>query len=212
MGLNDVNSRDERSLTGILSGVVEWFKADISEWCTGRSWAVRLPLWLFFAYVGARQFADNMYPSLFGGINLGIHEGGHLLFRAFGEFLCIAGGTILQLAAPLISMFVFLKQRDYFGIAICFGWLSTNLINVGVYMSDALDMALPLVTVGDNGGLVTHDWRYLFTKLGLLSQCRTVGWLTIQLGNLSMLVCLAGAAWLMWKMFAAPKKSALRAG
>ena len=63
-----------------------------------------------------------------------------------------------------------------------------------------------------SGGIVTHDWRYLFSKLGVLNHCGAIGWLTIQLGNLSMLFCLAGSAWLMWKMFASPKNSALRAG
>lgn len=210
--MSDLLNRDDRTLAEIARGVFAWFAADIAEWCVGRSWAVRVPLWLFLAYVGVKQAADPMYPSLFGGINLGIHEGGHLLFRFAGEFICVAGGTILQLAAPLGSMFMFLKQRDYFAIAVCFGWLSTNLVNIGVYMSDALALALPLVTVGDSGGIVKHDWRYLFSKLGVLNQCGAIGWMTIQLGNLSMLFCLASGAWLMWKMFSSPKKSALRAG
>ena len=31
-----------------------------------------------------------------------IHEGGHLLFRFFGEFLNVAGGTITQTGVPLL--------------------------------------------------------------------------------------------------------------
>src|ERR1700759_3108015 len=157
---------------------------DIPDWCRGRWWPVRIPLLLYFAYMGACQFADPHYASLFGGINLGIHEGGHLLFRSGGQFLYVAGGTILQLFAPLASMIMFFRQRDYFAIAICFGWLSTNLAGVGVYMADAEKMILPLVTVGDSP-IVTHDWRFLFTKLGLLSQCETIGGMTRWLAHLS---------------------------
>lgn len=167
-------------------------------------WFLRAPVWLYLAYVGVQQFmAPVEYCSIFGGINLGIHEGGHLLFRIFGEFICVAGGTLAQLGAPLISMFIFLKQRDYFGIAFCFGWLSTNLVNVGVYMADAQDMILPLVTVGGGGEnqVVGHDWRYLFTKLGLLEHDKTIGMLTRGMGSCAMLVALAAGGWLMWEMY-----------
>lgn len=44
-------------------------------------------------------------------LNLGIHELGHMLFRPAGEFLCIAGGTILQLLIPIISVFMFVRQQ-----------------------------------------------------------------------------------------------------
>ena len=40
---------------------------------------------------------DSEYESIFGGINLAIHEGGHLFFMGFGsDFLAVAGGTLLQ--------------------------------------------------------------------------------------------------------------------
>ena len=181
---------------------------DAREWCNGRMALLRLPLWLYLAYIGVRQFTSPVeYNSLFGGINLGIHEGGHLLFRAFGEFIHIAGGTIAQLGAPLITMALFFKQRDYFGVAVALGWLSTNLINVGVYMADAQDMVLPLVTVGGSGDqIVGHDWRYLLTKTGLLSYDKGLGLLTRGLGTLAMLVALAAGAWLMWEMSRADGK------
>lgn len=177
--------------------------ADARDWCNGRMWLVRLPLWLYLLYVGVNQFQHPIdYCSLFGGINLGIHEGGHLLFRFLGQFICVAGGTIAQLSAPLITVGIFFSQRDYFGICVAFGWLSTNLIGVGVYMADARDMLLPLVTVGGGGEnqVVGHDWRYLFTKLGVLEHDKTIGMLTRGMGSLSMLAALLGGAWLLWRM------------
>lgn len=185
---------------GLLDGRV----ADMRDWCNGRMWFLRVPLWLYLAYVGYHQFLNPIYyNSLFGGINLGIHEGGHLLFRIFGQFICVAGGTVAQLSAPIISMWLFLKQRDYFGIAVCLGWLSTNLIGVGVYMADAQDMQLPLVTVGggSENQIVGHDWRYLFTKLNLLEQDKSIGLLTRGLGSITMLVALLFGAWLIYEMY-----------
>jgi hypothetical protein len=183
-----------------------WLRNDAAEWCRGRNWIIRIPVWLMLAYFGVKQAIDPQAWTIFSGINLPIHEGGHLLFRALGwEFLHVAGGTLLQLFAPIASGVMFFKQRDYFAIAFCLGWLSTNLMSVGVYMADARALALPLVTAeGGGGGIIIHDWQYLFSRLGLLQQCEAIGWLTRQAGNLSMLAGLAVAGWLMYQMYAMP--------
>jgi hypothetical protein len=157
-------------------------------------------LWLFLAYVGVRLVANPRYWSLFNPLNLGIHEGGHLLFGYFGQFLGIAGGSILQLAAPIGAMAIFYRQRDYFAISVCFVWLGVNLYSVGVYQSDALRRELPLVTVGQVQGEIVHDWAYLLGRLGLLSSCSGIGWLTRRIGDLTMLLGLGLGAWLMWQM------------
>lgn len=185
--------------------VPERIHAALLDWCQGRWWHVRIPLLLYFGYVGVRQFGDAEYTSMFGAINLGIHEGGHLLLRSGGKFLHIFGGTFLQLLAPLASMIMFFRQRDYFAIAVCFGWLSTNFANIGTYMADAEKMILPLVTVGD-AKFVTHDWRYLLSQFGLLRQCEVLGGFTRGVGHVCMLFCLAAGAWLIWQMYRLPEK------
>lgn len=194
-------------LAAALSQLPGRLHEDMLDWCRGKLWWIRLPLTLYLAYVMVRQFKDPIYySSWFGGINLGIHEAGHLVFQFAGEFICAAGGTILQLLAPIASIVMFLKQRDYYAITVCFGWLGTNFCGIGVYMSDAMKMALPLVTVGDPpGGIAKHDWRYLFGKLGLLQQCETIGWLTMRLGDVFMLLSLVGGAYVMWCMFRSEK-------
>jgi hypothetical protein len=130
--------------------ILQRLRADIEQWCAGGLWQVRVPLLLFMAWIGYKQLTDAHYSSLFAAINLGIHEAGHLLFSSLGEFLHIAGGTILQLMAPTASMIMFLKQRDYFGIAVCFAWLSTNFYEIARYQADAEVLLLDLVTVGDS--------------------------------------------------------------
>jgi hypothetical protein len=190
---------------------VGWY-AEMREDCRGRLWFLRLPVWLYLAYVGWNQFRDpDNYYSLFAAINLGIHEGGHLLFRPFGEFLHIAGGTITQLATPIISLGVLYKQRDYFGLTFCLGWLSTNLIGVGVYMADARAQALPLVTAESGGSsdvAITHDWNYLFGQFGLLDHDETIGFVTRGLGSIFMILALFSGAWVMFEM-ARPNRNSI---
>ncbi|MCK5832154.1 hypothetical protein KAH81_00630 [bacterium] len=139
-----------------------------------------------------------MFNSIFKGLNLGIHELGHYLFLPFGHFLHMAGGTITQLAAPIVSVFLFYRQRDYFAIAVCFGWLSTNFYDIGVYVADARAQELPLVT--PFGGEAMHDWFYLLNKLNLLSWDIGLGKLNRFLGSVSMLICLIYGGWLVYWM------------
>ncbi|MHC4294522.1 MAG: hypothetical protein ACYSTL_02950 [Planctomycetota bacterium] len=143
----------------------------VDNWCKGRCWIGRALLLCWFAYIGLRHLLNSQYTSLFKAINLGIHEGGHLLFGIFGiKFLTIAGGTMLQLMAPIAAVIIFLRQRDYFAICFAAVWMATNFYDVAVYVADARALALPLVTVGNASGPVTHDWNYMLFHLGLINQ------------------------------------------
>jgi len=175
--------------------------AEARAWAAGRNWLVRAPLVLWLAWIGVRQFGDAEYASLLGALNLGIHEAGHMVFRPFGDVMTVAGGSLLQCLAPLAAMWMFRRQPDWFGAAFCLGWLGTNLHSVGTYMGDAEAMRLPLVTVG-SAESVTHDWRFLFERFGLLHRCETIGALTHGLAHLLMAASVAACAWLLWRMAA----------
>jgi hypothetical protein len=113
-----------------------------------------------------------------------IHEGGHLLFRWFGsEFLMVAGGTMLQLTAPLMLGIYFFWQRQVQGATFCFFFMFEQFLPVATYMADARAQELPLLTVGD-ADYVIHDWNYLFTALGVIDHdvqiahaFRVMGWI-----------------------------------
>jgi len=116
----------------------------------------------------------------------------------------VAGGTIAQCLVPLISFFMFYKQRDFFAISVSFCWMGTNLFSVAVYMADARKMALPLVTPF-GGEEIIHDWNYLLGKMGLLNSDTVLGGCFRLLAILNMVIGLGFGAWLILKMF---KKSA----
>jgi hypothetical protein len=172
---------------------------EIDGWCAGRSWLVRTPLVLWLAWIGVRHLADPSYESLFGALNLGIHEAGHLLFSWTGLWLAVAGGTFLQLLAPLLSAVMFARQPDYFALPICGAWLATNLYNVATYLGDARAMELPLVTVGD-GGSVIHDWNYLLGTASLLPLDTLLAGLLRAVAFVTLWGALAIAAWMLFRM------------
>ncbi len=175
---------------------------EIESWCAGRNLWVRLPLLIWFLLILARHWANPEYQSLFKPLNLGIHELGHYLFAAFGNFMAVAGGSLAQCLAPLASMIMFWRQPDYFAIAVCFGWLGTNCFDVAVYAGDARSMALPLVTPG--GGEPIHDWNWLLARMGMLEWDRTIEILLRLLGSASLLAGTAAGGWMLWVMYRNP--------
>jgi hypothetical protein len=178
-------------------------RAEMVEWCRGRWWFPRLLFLAWFAYMLVRYLNDPAYHVLFSAINLGIHEIGHILWSPLGEFMSFLGGSLTQCLAPVVSIFVFYKQRDFFGMAFCFGWLSTNLHSVSVYVDDARAQVLPLVTPG--GGEPLHDWFYLLNRLGLLEMDHAIALFLRGLGVMSMLAFLGLGGYQCWLMFSLPK-------
>jgi hypothetical protein len=133
-----------------------------------------------------------------------IHEGGHLLFRFFGEFLAVAGGTILQLAVPLMLAAFFVFQRQIPGTVFCVFFFFEQFLPVSTYMADARAQDLPLLTVGD-GDYVIHDWNYLFGRLGVLDHDIQIAHAVRALGWIGML---ATVAWMLWRSLEARPKLA----
>ena len=132
---------------------------------------------------------------LMDGVFVPIHEGGHLLFRFFGEFLSVAGGTFLQLFVPLALAAYFLIQRQAQGVGFCLFFFFEQFLPIATYMADARAQDLPLLTIGD-GDDVIHDWNYLFGKLGLLQHDTQIAATVRMIGWLGML---AVVAWVVWR-------------
>jgi hypothetical protein len=198
----------ERLQHSAAGALVAELKARVGEWCAGRSALARAPLLLWLAYIGVRHLLDPLYTSLFGPLNLALHEGGHLLFGYLpGEFLPVAGGTLLQLAAPPLSSLMFLRQPDFFAVTVCGAWLADNLYNVAAYMADARAQELPLVTVGDGECVICHDWGYMLGRLGLLSFDTRLAGLVRIAAFIMMWWSLGLGAWMLARMTRKPAQA-----
>ncbi len=152
-----------------------------------RRW-LRLPLVALVAYwTIALAFAAEP-RCLLDLVDLPFHEAGHLVLSLFGETLHVLGGTLGQLAVPVLLGGYFLIHRRPFAAAFCTFWIGQNLVNISVYMADARAMALPLVGGGE------HDWTNLFYRFGLLGEesVATVSSLTHHTG---VLIMIAGLLW-----------------
>ena len=111
----------------------------------GKVWWYRAPLLLPLAWILYRHLGAEDYSSIFGGLNLAIHEAGHLLFMwSRSDFLTVAGGTILQCLCPVFAGFMFYRQKDFFAITVALFWLGTNFTHIAPYAADARAQLLPL--------------------------------------------------------------------
>ncbi len=128
------------------------------------------------------------------------HEAGHYaIFRWFGQFIMILGGTLGQHLMPIVVGGALLVQRrDPFGAAIFFWLLGFSVADMGVYMFDAFDPKLQLLGGGTGAESDGHDWQNLFGDLGLLRQARGIGIFFGWLGRAMMLAGLAWAACMVW--------------
>jgi hypothetical protein len=127
-----------------------------------------------------------------------IHEGGHLLFRFFGEFLAVSGGTLLQLGVPVMLASYFVLHRHVQGAAFCMFFFFEQFLPIATYMADARAQELPLLTVGE-GDDVIHDWNYLFTKFGVLDHDTQIAQAMRAVGWIGMLATVGWMAWQSWQ-------------
>ncbi len=160
----------------------------------------RVALWIWIVFYVACLWglaAGWEFPRIIDLVFIPVHEGGHLLFHWFGEFIMVAGGTFLQLAAPFALAVYFAFRRQAQGVAFCLFFFFEQFLPIATYMADARAQELPLLTVGD-ADYVIHDWNYLFGKLGLLahdtqisSAMRIAGWL----GMIAIVLWLIRRGW-----------------
>lgn len=157
-------------------------------------WA-RLALSILLIPVSFSAFSSEYgQVPLLSGINLAIHEFGHMLFMPFGiaifgETGVILGGSLTQVALPLVftAYFVFGRKehRDLHAASICLWWTAINVLSVAIYAGDARAGKLMLITGAtgeDDPG--SHDFYNLFAAWGVLNRD------TIYAGRLRFLAAL----------------------
>ena len=142
---------------------------------------------------------DPMQGSFLDNVDLPIHETGHLIFRLFGEFMMIAGGSLFQVIFPAVFVGYFIWQRSFYSAAIVLLWVGQSILNVWVYASDAVVMQLVLTSgfTGSEGGF--HDWNYLLTATGLISSTKMVAGVIRLLGTSTIIVASVSAVYLSFQ-------------
>lgn len=147
----------------------------------------RDPLMLAIASLAGAYFLwAALYPAewrLIDGVNLLIHEAGHILFMPFGEFLMIAGGSLLQVIMPLVFAGYFYFHGKAYSCALILLWVGESLLNVSVYAGDSVLMQLPLL--GGNDSI--HDWNYMLDRLGMLDHTQAIARVIRLSGSLTIM-------------------------
>jgi hypothetical protein len=151
----------------------------------------------YAALIGNALMGGHLF-QWFDLVFVPIHEGGHLLFRFFGEWIAVAGGTFLQLFVPfaLATYFVFRRQAP--GTAFCAFFFFEQFLPISIYMADARAQELPLLTVGDSEDVI-HDWFYLFSHAGLLEHDTQIAHFVRSVGWVGMLVVVAWFSYRSWQ-------------
>jgi len=180
----------------------------------------RLVLAVALAWLAFSAFhGDDGYVPLLGDIDLAIHEFGHMLFMPFGipflgRTMVILGGSLTQVAFPLLFVGYFLRKRedgrrrDAFAAMVCIWWSSINLLDVAIYCADSRAgelMLLDGLTGKESDG---HDWNNLLTGWGLLEQDTVIArWMRA----IAALVCMASLAVAVWSALQLPRERPVEA-
>jgi hypothetical protein len=151
---------------------------------------------------------------LIDDVDLAIHEFGHMLFMPFGipilgSTMVILGGSLTQVAFPLLFVGYFLRKgddgrrRDVFAAMVCLWWSGINLLDVAIYCADSRAGQLMLL-----GGLTGqesdgHDWYNLLNGWGLLEQDTVIA---RYMRGIAGLVCIASLIVAFWSARQLPRE------
>ena len=165
-----------------------------------------------FAWVA---FRDELgYIPLLSDIDLVIHEFGHMLFMPFGiQFLgstmVILGGSLTQVAFPLIFFGYFWRKRedgrrrDLFAAMVCLWWSGINLLSIAIYCADSRAGQLMLLDGSTGQESDGHDWNNLLTRWGLLEHDTAIArWMRA----IAWLVCVGSIIVAFWSALQQPRE------
>jgi hypothetical protein len=180
----------------------------VPERTDGLVLAGRAFLFLIFFIWGWQFILMSMQSNEIGHsfmhtINLVFHEAGHVIFRPFGRFMNILGGSLMQLLVPGAVIVSFLwKNRDNFAASVGLWWFSQSMMDLAPYINDARAGQLMLlggVTGEDMPGI--HDWRNILTDLNLLQYDHVIAALVDFTGEMLMLLSFIWGAYILFLQY-----------
>lgn len=159
-------------------------------------------LLLSYRYVSASversQVSWGITHFLLSRVNLVFHEAGHVLLGFFGELIAALGGSLMQVAVPVVCAVTFLRHVNPFGAAVATWWAGQSLIDLAPYIYDARSQRMVLlggVTGRDVPGY--HDWNNVLSRLGLLQYDHGLARLAHLTGALLILAALMWGGYLL---------------
>ena len=168
----------------------------------------RLATYLLFFLWGWHFIWLDMSSNAIGAsfmhnIDLVFHESGHVIFRPFGWFMTVLGGSLMQLLVPMVVIGAFLfREGNAFGASIGLWWLAQSLMDLAPYINDARAQELMLLGGGTGADMPgMHDWNNILGYLDLLAQDHRIAVFADTLGETLMLVALLWGAVLLGLMW-----------
>ena len=167
----------------------------------GISFSARLVIFIIFLIWGGYFLSlglayEPIGSSFMHNINLVFHEAGHVIFRLFGDFMMILGGSLFQILVPLIlGLALLIKNHDTFGASIGLWWTGQSMVDVSPYIDDARSLSLPLLgggTGADRPGM--HDWRNILLDLNMIDQDHVIAKTVMFTGKTLIVMALLWAA------------------
>ena len=192
------------------SGYLARLRASVAASAPSQPWLPRALLLPVMVWVIANVLTGHAYDGPlhepFGGLTLVVHEAGHAAFSWFGaRLLTVAGGTLFQLAVPLLVAGLFARQREWTGVAVALFWLGTSLVEAGVYCADARAQLLPRVSPwGGADDVLSHDWTYMLLRAQHLTWAEPLGGAMQRAGAWLMVAATAAAAWVVGVLARSP--------
>jgi hypothetical protein len=186
-------------------------KQKLDDYVNGKYWYWYAPLWLFmlgFFVLCATFMIGDRTPNLllypFNLLDFGLHELAHMFAAGLPDIFTAAAGSTTEILWASLLVGVAIYYRAYFAAAFLCSWVTLAFKSAGGYMADARAQQLPLMSLGGSEN-VTHDWNFVFSKLGLLEQDKFIGGLYAVIGVLIAFGGLLFGLYLIYRMAAAPK-------
>ena len=154
------------------------------------------------------------YVPIVSDVSLAIHEFGHMLFMPFGipilgRTMVILGGSLTEVAFPLLFVGYFLRRRedgrrrDVFAAMVCLWWSAIGLLATAIYCADSRAgklMLLDGLTGQESDG---HDWYNLLEAWGLLEHDTQIArWMRM----IAWLMCVGSILVAVWSALQLPRE------
>ena len=197
---SDLVIRDETALVARAKALLLYVPDEVDSLHVYARTALLAALVIYGVRLAAMDIPSwAMSRSLIHAPMVPIHEFGHMLFRPFGEFMTLLGGSLFQAALPLVLGAIFLiKNRDPFAAAVMLWWSAVAVMDIAPYVYDAQQPVHVLLT-GRTGDTGAHDFIDVLGDLGLLGRAQAVGYVVYRLGVGMLLVSFAWGALMVWK-------------